>query len=161
MPFLQFLPIFANLPAKKGLHKRYSQIALGFMEEKHHFTFNGRIRSIGYACEGIWLMLRTQHNAWIHLAFTLAVIIAGLFFQITAVEWALLTMAIASVWVAESLNTAFEFLCDVSSPDFHPLVKKAKDVSAGAVLICAAGAVVIGAFVFIPHLLEWINSMLR
>lgn len=131
------------------------------MEENNRFTFSGRIRSVGYACEGIWLMLRTQHNAWIHFVITLAVIVAGLFFQISGLEWALLTIAIMSVWVAESLNTAFELLCDVSSPNFHPIVKKAKDVSAGAVLICAAGAVVIGLLVFVPHLLVWINGVLR
>ncbi len=131
------------------------------MEEKHRFTFKGRIRSIGYACEGIWLMLRTQHNAWVHLALTIAVVAVGLFFQINALEWALLTVAIMSVWMAESLNTAFEFLCDVSSPNFHPIVKKAKDVSAGAVLICAAGSIVIGLLVFVPHVLAWINSILH
>ena len=51
--------------------------------------------------------------------------------------------AIVSVWTAEALNTALELLCDVASPEFHPLIETAKDVAAGAVLICAAGAMVI------------------
>jgi diacylglycerol kinase (ATP) len=59
-----------------------------------------------------------------------------------------------AVWTAEALNTAFEFLADVASPDFHPLVKHSKDVAAGAVLISAIGAVVIGLLVIGPHLLE-------
>jgi diacylglycerol kinase (ATP) len=59
-----------------------------------------------------------------------------------------------AVWTAEALNTAFEFLCDVASPDFHPLVAKAKDVAAGAVLICAVGAVAVGGCVFAPYVTQ-------
>ena len=58
-----------------------------------------------------------------------------------------------AVWTAESLNTAFEFLADVASPDFDPLVKKSKDVAAGAVLISVIGSVVIGVLVFVPYFL--------
>ena len=61
-------------------------------------------------------------------------------------------LAIVSVWTAEALNTAFEFLCDVASPEFHPLVAKAKDVAAGAVLITAVGASLVGLLVLGPHL---------
>jgi diacylglycerol kinase (ATP) len=57
-----------------------------------------------------------------------------------------------AVWVSEALNIAFEFLCDVASPEFHPLVKKSKDVAAGAVLLSAIGAAIIGCIVFIPHI---------
>ena len=59
-----------------------------------------------------------------------------------------------AVWTAEALNTAFEFLADAASPNFHPLVKKAKDVAAGAVLISAIGAVVIGVLVLGPHVMK-------
>jgi diacylglycerol kinase (ATP) len=59
---------------------------------------------------------------------------------------------IMSVWAAEAINTAFELLCDVASPDFHPLVESAKDVAAGAVLICAVGSVITGALVLGPRL---------
>jgi diacylglycerol kinase (ATP) len=61
-------------------------------------------------------------------------------------------LAIVLVWVAEALNTAFEYLCDVASPEFHPLVEKSKDVAAGAVLLSALGAVIVAAFVFGPYL---------
>jgi diacylglycerol kinase (ATP) len=71
---------------------------------------------------------------------------------LTLLEWVALVLAIVAVWTAEALNTAFEFLCDVASPQFHPLVAKAKDVAAGAVLICAAGALAIAAVVFAPRL---------
>jgi diacylglycerol kinase (ATP) len=97
-------------------------------------------------------MLASQHNSWIHAAATAVVILAGLLLGISSSGWCLLTLASLSVWVAEALNTAFELLCDVVSPEFHPLVKKSKDVAAGAVLLSAVGAAIVGAFVFEPYL---------
>lgn len=93
-------------------------------------------------------MLKSQHNAWIHAITTGMVIFAGFYFHVTALEWCLLILAIMSVWAAEGFNTALEFLADASSPDYHPLVGKAKDVAAGAVLIAAAGSFIIGIIIF-------------
>ena len=118
------------------------------------FTFSGRIRSFGYAFEGIWIMLKSQHNAWVHAVATICVVIAGFIYHLTPPEWCWIVLAIVSVWVSETLNTAFEFLCDVASPEFHPLVKKSKDVSAGAVLIAAIGAVVVGILIFGPKTMK-------
>lgn len=117
----------------------------------NRFTLTGRLRSIKYALEGLLLMLKSQHNAWIHLLAIAVVILAGFYYEITATHWAIITLTIISVWVAEALNTAFEYLCDVTNPEFHPLVKKAKDISAGAVLISALGAVIIGLIIFLPY----------
>lgn len=116
------------------------------------FSVAARMKSIGYALAGIATMLRTQHNAWLHLAGTLAVILAALGLGVSAGEWMALILAIVIVWSAEALNTAFERLCDVAHPDFHPLVKQAKDVAAAAVLIAAAGAVAVGLIIFGPRL---------
>jgi len=121
------------------------------------FSLTGRVTSIKHALNGISEILRDQHNAWVHTVATVWVIAAGLFFQVTPIEWCFLVLAIILVWVAEALNTAFEYLCDVASPDFHPLVKKSKDVAAGAVLISALGAVVIGTIVFLPYLKTFWN----
>jgi len=118
------------------------------------FEFTGRIRSFKFAFVGIWTMLKSQHNAWVHASATLCVVGAGIFFGVSAAEWCWLVLAIMAVWTAEALNTAFEFLADVASPEFHPLVKHSKDVAAGAVLISAIGAVVIGLLVLGPHVLE-------
>lgn len=115
------------------------------------FTFSGRIRSIRHALCGLVEMLRGQRNAWIHFFATAMVVIAGWSLGVSSLEWCLLTLSIAIVWVSEALNTAFEFLCDVASPEFHPLVKKSKDVAAGAVLVSAVGAMVIGLIIFIPY----------
>ncbi|MCG8016213.1 MAG: diacylglycerol kinase family protein [Candidatus Thiodiazotropha sp. 'RUGA'] len=124
------------------------------MDSETQFTFSGRIRSIGHAIEGIKIVLFTQHNAWVHLAATLSVVVAGIYFSITPNEWVWLVVAIVIVWVSEALNTAFELLCDVASPEFHPIVKKSKDVAAGAVLISAIGSIVIGSIVFLPYVLN-------
>jgi len=96
-------------------------------------------------------MIRCQHNAWIHAVATVSVLIAGWFFRISSGDWCWIILAISIVWTAEALNTAFEFLADAASPEFHPLVRKAKDVAAGAVLITAVAAVIIGSIVFWPY----------
>jgi diacylglycerol kinase (ATP) len=116
------------------------------------FEFTGRVRSFAFAVAGIWTMLRSQQNAWIHLVAT--IVVCGLAFALglSTAEWCWIVLAIMSVWTAEALNTAFEFLADVASPEFHPLVKHAKDVAAGGVLISAVGAAVIALLVFLPHL---------
>jgi diacylglycerol kinase (ATP) len=116
------------------------------------FSIAGRLRSFRYAVRGVAFMLRTQHNAWVHLAITLAVLVIGWRLQVSAADWRWLTVAVVLVWAAESMNTAFEYLCDVVSPEFHVSVEKAKDIGAGAVLICAGGAAVLGVLTFWPYL---------
>jgi len=74
-----------------------------------------------------------------------------MFFHLSPSEWCWLVLAISTVWTAEALNTAFEFLADAASPNFHPIVRDAKDVAAGAVLITAIAATVIGVIVFWSH----------
>jgi diacylglycerol kinase (ATP) len=115
------------------------------------FQFTGRIRSFRHAIVGILRMVRCQHNAWIHASATAIVIVAGFLLHISRADWCWIIVAISIVWTAEALNTAFEFLADAASPEFHPLVRDAKDVAAGAVLVTAIAAAVIGAIIFWPH----------
>jgi diacylglycerol kinase (ATP) len=117
----------------------------------NNFSIGARLRSFVYAGRGIRTMLVSQHNAWIHAVVTLVVVASAIAFGVGGFEWLALILAVVAVWTAESLNTALEFLCDVASPEFHPLVEKAKDVAAGAVLICAFGAAAAGAIVFAPY----------
>jgi diacylglycerol kinase (ATP) len=100
-------------------------------------------------------MLMSQHNAWVHVAATVLVVGAGFVLGLDRFEWCWMVVAIAGVWMAEALNTAFEFLCDVASPEFHPMVKHAKDVAAGAVLMSAIGAVIIGLLVLGPRAIDF------
>jgi diacylglycerol kinase (ATP) len=115
------------------------------------FSFQRRLGSFRYAWSGIRVMLATQCNAWIHAAISIAVVVAGFVFALSRLEWCAIVLAMMAVWTAEAMNTALEFLCDVTSAEFHPLIEKAKDVAAAAVLISAIGAVVVGLLVFCPH----------
>ena len=124
-----------------------------FEQQKRPFEFTGRIRSFRYALIGLVRMIRCQHNAWIHVVATIAVVSVGLFLQLSRADWCWVVLALAIVWTAEALNTAFELLADAASPSFHPIVRDAKDVAAGAVLITAIAAVIIGLIVFWPHVL--------
>jgi diacylglycerol kinase len=121
------------------------------------FQFTGRIRSFRFAMIGLVRMIRCQHNAWIHAVATLAALALGFVFKLSRAEWCWLVLAIAIVWTAEALNTAFEFLADAASPSFHPIVRDAKDVAAGAVLVTAIAAVIIGLIVFLPHICRLIS----
>ncbi|HTI14295.1 MAG TPA: diacylglycerol kinase family protein [Dictyobacter sp.] len=107
-----------------------------------------------YALQGLWYTLRTQRNARVHALITLLAIIAGIILQISALEFAILFVAIITVFVAEMFNTVIEICVDLASPEYHPLAKIAKDVAAGAVLVNAILAIIIGFFIFLPHILH-------
>jgi diacylglycerol kinase len=108
-----------------------------------------RLKSIGYALEGLGSLIRSEKNMWIHLAATIVVIIAGILRHIDRHDWSILIIAIAGVWITEAINTAIEKLSNVVSPEIHPVIKQAKDISAAAVLIAAIIALILGAFVFL------------
>jgi len=99
-------------------------------------------------------MIHGQHNAWLHALATVLVLAAGFLFRISTKEWGLIILAIIAVWTAEALNTAFEFLADITSPGADPRVMKAKDIAAAAVLVAATGALATGLLVFVPYLAE-------
>ncbi len=110
-----------------------------------------RVASFGHAGRGVWAALRSEVHLRFHAAATAAVIGLGFYCGITRLEWALVALAVAGVWAAELVNTAIEALTDLASPAWHPLAGKAKDVAAGAVLVAALGALVVGALVFGPY----------
>jgi diacylglycerol kinase (ATP) len=122
------------------------------------FSLAARMRSFVYAGRGLRTMIASQHNAWIHGVATCSTVGLGLALGIARLEWLALVVAIVSVWTAEAINTAFELLCDVASPEFHPLVEAAKDVAAGAVLICAVGAAITGVIVLGPQLISVLSQ---
>jgi len=111
-----------------------------------------RLRSIGFALHGIRALVRHEANARIHLAASVAVVLAGLVLRCGLDEWRWLVLAMAMVWIAEAFNTAIEVLCNLAQPDFHPQVKLIKDLAAGAVLLAAMAATLIGTSVAWPHL---------
>ena len=115
------------------------------------------IAGFGYAFSGLWYALRTQRNVRVHVLIAVLAIVLGIILHISAIEFALIFVAITAVFIAEMFNTVIELCVDLASPEYHPLAKIAKDVAAGAVLLNAILSVVIGLFVFGPHLLALIR----
>ncbi len=112
------------------------------------------LESFRYAFAGLRYALRTQRNTRIHLIIAGLVVLVGLWLGLSAVQWALLALTIGLVLVGEMLNTVAETLVDMISPGYHPLAKVVKDVTAGAVLLTAIFAVVIGLLILGPPLWE-------
>jgi diacylglycerol kinase (ATP) len=126
--------------------------------DKDRFSVIGRIKCFRYAFIGLWTLLKTQHSAWCHAAATIAVIVVGLYFGLSQHEWCWLVLAMTSVWTAEAFNTSIEFLSDVASPEYNPLIKHAKDVAAAAVLTTVIGAIAIGLLTLGPYILALIEN---
>ena len=121
---------------------------------KNSFSIKERMQSFVYAWQGIRSFISKGHNAWIHCAAVVLVTSAGFLFQITTGEWLAVIFCFGLVLAAEAFNTAIEKLVDFISTDKHPALGNIKDISAGAVLICAIAAAIIGAIIFIPYVLE-------
>jgi diacylglycerol kinase (ATP) len=124
------------------------------------FSLRERIRSFPFAFRGIALMLRLEHNARIHLVASIAVVALGLLLGISLAEWCWLVLAITIVWSCEAINTAIESLADAAVPERNPLIERAKDAAAGAVLIAAIGAATVGLLVLGPPLLRLLLDLL-
>jgi diacylglycerol kinase len=118
-----------------------------------------RAKSFRYAFAGLWYVMRTQRNAWIHALAAALVLLLAAWLRLPLIEWAILILTIGGVWTAEFVNTALEAVVDLASPDVHPLAKVGKDVGAAAVLISAIAAAVIGIMVLGPPLVERIREM--
>ncbi|MGC8825951.1 MAG: diacylglycerol kinase family protein [Anaerolineae bacterium] len=110
--------------------------------------------SFRWAFAGIWYVLRTQRSFRIHLLITAGVVVAGVWLGLNALEWAVIALTIALVLMAEMFNTVVETAIDMVTPRYHPLAKIAKDAAAGAVLLCAVIAVIVGLLVLGPHLVQ-------
>jgi diacylglycerol kinase len=111
-----------------------------------------RLRSFGFAIAGIIAFVRSEPHALLHFIATIIVVAAGFYYHITDMQWITLLLVIGLVWITEMLNTVLEKVMDHVAPDYHPRVKWIKDVAAGAVLIAAIIAIIIGAIIFIPFI---------
>jgi diacylglycerol kinase len=112
------------------------------------------LESFRFAFSGLWYALRTQRNTRIHLTIAAVAIVLGLWLGLSLTQWAVLTLTIGFVLVSEMLNTVAETLVDLISPGYRPLAKVIKDVTAGAVLLTAIIAVVVGLLLLGPLLWE-------
>ena len=114
------------------------------------FSLADRASSFRFAFAGIASFVRSEHNAWIHLAAAAGAIILGWLVKIRAGEWIAIILCMAMVIAAEIINTAIEKIMDHLSPARHPAVKTIKDLAAAAVLVTALAAFVIALIIFIP-----------
>ncbi|TFJ94084.1 diacylglycerol kinase family protein [Lentibacillus salicampi] len=112
------------------------------------------IVGFSHAWNGIKAATRTEGNFRIHLITAFAVISAGIFFRLTVIKWLMIIVAIGFVLAVELLNTAIEKMLDYLKPDIHPHAKVIKDLAAGAVLVSAMTAAVVGLLVFLPEIYE-------
>jgi|SRR5579859_576282 len=119
------------------------------------------LQSFVYAFDGVRYAVRTQRNGRVHLAIAMFAIAMGLWLGISPIEWALVFVAITGVFIAEMINTVVEACVDLATQKYHPLAKIAKDVAAGAVLLNAILSIIIGLFVFGPHLFPMIGRLLH
>ena len=111
-----------------------------------------RVAAFGHAIRGWWHVLQTQHNAWIHSIVATVIVALGLWLGLPPHDWAIIVLTIAMVFTAEFINTAIEAVVDLASPVHHPLAKVGKDVGAGAVLVAALAAALIGLLILGPPL---------
>lgn len=118
-----------------------------------------RVRgSFGFALAGLLALVRGQPNVRVHIASALVVLALAAALRLAPLEIAVLALTIGLVFVAEGLNTAIESAVDLASPSHHPLAREAKDVAAGAVLVSAVTAVVVGAVLLGPRLLALLRA---
>ena len=111
------------------------------------------IDSFKYAFEGLFFGLKTIKNIRIHLLFTFLVVVGGIFFKISAVEWLISLLFIALVISLELMNTAVEETVNLAMPNIHPVAKVAKDVAASSVLVAAIIAFIAGVIIFLPKVI--------
>lgn len=112
--------------------------------------FLNRIKGIGYAARGAWLLIKNEASIKAQIVISVLVIIAGFYFEISSTEWILQTLTIALVLSAEALNTAIEKTADFIHPENHPKIGHIKDIAAGAVLFTAIASLIIACIIYIP-----------
>lgn len=116
------------------------------------FSFADRLRSFRYAFRGIGYLVSGEHNARIHCFAAILVVVGGFLLNLSAIEWVAVFFAIGFVFSMEAVNSALEAMCDFVSPEHHKTIGRVKDLAAGAVLIAAISAAVIGGIIFFPKI---------
>lgn len=118
-------------------------------------------KSQGHARNGLKLIFKNERNFRIDLVVAFVVVLAGLAFEISYADWVALSLVISMVFVAETINSAIEALCDTVSLDYKVNIKYAKDVSAGAVLVTALVSVITGLIIFMPYVIAGVKKILE
>lgn len=122
-------------------------------KEGNNWSFIRRMKSFANAIRGVGIILRTQPNIWIQILAGIVVVLMGIAYHITSMEWIALTFAIGFVIVSEGFNSALEVDIDLTSPEYHPFARDTKDIAAGAVLLASLTATAVGLIIFVPKIL--------
>lgn len=123
-----------------------------YSREKKAFSLIRSAKSFTHAFRGIRVFIATTNNVWVQFFAAGVAMLLGFYFCISAMEWIALIFAVTLVIVTEAINTALEFDIDLTSPEFHPFARDTKDIAAGAVLLSAIAAVVVGLIIFVPKI---------
>ncbi len=126
-------------------------------QESRNFSIQARFKSFTFAFKGMKHVLKAEHNMWIHLSVTLAVLLLGIILKISRFDWLVVILCIGFVLSAEIMNTAIEKLTDKVSPERNEVAGLVKDISACAVLVSVITAVIAGLLVFMPYILDVIT----
>ena len=140
------------MPGKYITEKVKQNNHLPYEDHPKKFSFRKRIASFRYAFNGLKILIKEEHNARIHLFAAVCVLIAGILFQISTLEWAIVLFCIGWVFALELINSAIENTADLISEEKNETIKKIKDLSAGAVLVAAIASATIGLIIFLPKL---------
>lgn len=115
------------------------------------------LEALKNSINGIKYTIKSGRNFKIQLVFAIFAILAGIIFKISMQEWAILTIIIFLVLFAEMVNTAVETIVNMITTEYNENAKNAKDISAGAVTLCALCSIIVGLIIFIPKVLEFIK----
>ncbi|MDE1192826.1 MAG: diacylglycerol kinase family protein [Arachidicoccus sp.] len=116
------------------------------------FSLKERIQSFRFAFNGLKIFFKEEHNSRIHITATFIVIVLGLYYKLSTIEWLVLLITIGFVIVIEIINTSIERLCNFLSTEKKEAIKIIKDLAAAAVLITSVIALLEGLFIFIPKI---------
>ena len=112
----------------------------------------GRIRGVGYAFKGAYLLITTEASIKTQFFIGILVTIAGFYSEISKTEWILQILTIGLIMSLEGINTTIEEIADFIHPEHHHKIGLIKDLAAGAVFIFAVAAFIIGCFIYIPKI---------
>ena len=122
--------------------------------KQQKFSLSKRIKSFGFAFNGLKILIKEEHNSRIHFFAAFCVVIFGFLFKISMIEWIAVIFAMGFVITLELINSSIENISDFISPERHDSIKKIKDLAAAGVLISAITALIIGLIIFLPKILK-------
>ncbi|GAE26979.1 diacylglycerol kinase [Halalkalibacter wakoensis JCM 9140] len=126
------------------------------LHDRNKRGFKRLLKSFFYASQGFRYVVKHEQNMQIHLLVATVMIITAYFLNFPIYHWVLLLLVIAGMFALEIMNTAIERTVDLVTEEYHPLAKRAKDIAAAAVFVYCLFAVIIGCFLFIPAIMNWL-----